>query len=128
MKQPCHRIRRPTRFTGNLTVKQLDNFSKGFLLGVLVGEGHFGGDGRQPQITLRMHTDHESLFRWIEKTFPGGKLYGPYRHGGRSYYQWMARGEFLRTILVPLLNEHLTETHDRKSYDRYLAMKKRYRL
>src|SRR5262245_24853141 len=33
----------------------LDDFSIGFLLGLLVGEGHFGGDGRQPQVTLRMH-------------------------------------------------------------------------
>ena len=24
--------------------------------------------------------------------FPDPRLYGPYHHGGRSYYQWMARG------------------------------------
>ncbi len=34
--------------------------------GILVGEGHFGGDGRQPQVTLRMHVDHEALFRWLD--------------------------------------------------------------
>ena len=100
----------------------------GFLLGVLVGEGHFGGDGRQPQITLRMHTDHEALFRWLEETFPGGKLYGPYHHGGRSYYQWMARGEFLRQTLVPLLDRYLDERMDGKAHRRYLEMKDRYRL
>ena len=27
--------------------------------------------------------------------FPRTKLYGPYHHGGRSYYQWMARGRAL---------------------------------
>ena len=27
------------------------DLSVGFLLGLLVGEGHFGGDGRQPQVT-----------------------------------------------------------------------------
>jgi len=75
----------------------------GILLGILVGEGHFGGDGRQPQVTLRMHTRHERLFRWLETRFPGGKLYGPYHHGGRSYYQWMARGEYLRKAIVPLI-------------------------
>ncbi len=103
-------------------------FAKGFLVGVLVGEGHFGGDGRQPQVTLRMHTDHEALFRWIESTFPGGKLYGPYHHGGRSYFQWMARGRFLRDELLPILEEHLAPELDRKSYDRFVAMKERYRL
>lgn len=104
------------------------SFDQGFLLGVLVGEGHFGGDGRQPQVTLRMHTDHEALFRWIERAFPGGRLYGPYHHGGRSYYQWMARGRFLREQLVPLLDEHLTAERDRKSYERFQEMKRRYRL
>lgn len=78
-------------------------FDEGFLLGLLVGEGHFGGDGRQPHVTLRMHVRHERLFRWIDERFPGGRLYGPYHHGGRDYYQWMARGEYLRETLLPLL-------------------------
>src|SRR4029434_7420103 len=75
------------------------DFSLGFLIGLLAGEGHFGGDGRQPQITLRMHTRHERMFRWLERTIPEGKLYGPYHHGGRSYFQWMVRGNFLRESL-----------------------------
>ena len=78
------------------------------LVGILVGEGHFGGDGRQPQVTLRMHVRHEALFLWLGTHFPGGRLYGPYHHGGRSYFQWMARGAFLRERLVPLLDRHLT--------------------
>lgn len=44
----------------------------------LVGEGSFSGDGRQPQIQLRMHIRHEGTFRWILRTFPGGKLYSSY--------------------------------------------------
>jgi hypothetical protein len=83
-----------------------DDFSVGCLLGLLAGEGHFGGDGRQPQVTLRMHVRHEALFRWLERSFPGGKLYGPYDHGGRHYYQWMARGEYLRRVLAPLIHAH----------------------
>ena len=65
----------------------LSEFEIGYFVGILVGEGHFGGDGRQPQISLRMHTDHERLFRWLEAHFPNAKLYGPYHHGGRSYFQ-----------------------------------------
>ncbi len=103
-------------------------FAAGFLVGILVGEGHFGGDGRQPQITLRMHTDHERLFRWLERAFPGGRLYGPYHHGGRSYYQWMARGRFLRERLLPLLDRHLTAELDGKAFRRYRQMKERYGL
>lgn len=109
-------------------MKQHDHFSIGFFLGVLVGEGHFGGDGRQPHVTLRMHTDHEALFRWIEGRFPNGRLYGPYHHGGRSYFQWMARGKFLREELLPLLDQWLSPELDQKTWDRYQAMKTRYRL
>jgi hypothetical protein len=87
-------------------------FDLGLLVGVLVGEGHFGGDGRQPQLTLRMHTRHERLFRWLEKTFPGGRLYGPYHHGGRSYFQWMARGDYLRTVIAPAIASRLPAVDD----------------
>jgi hypothetical protein len=104
------------------------SFAEGYLLGILVGEGHFGGDGRQPQITLRMHTRHAALFEWILTAFPGGKLYGPYRHGGRSYYQWMARGRFLRETIIPLLDRCLTPEMDGHVYDRFQRMKRTYRL
>jgi len=99
-----------------------------FLVGVLVGEGSFGGDGRQPQVTLRMHVRHEALFAWIVAHFPGGKLYGPYDHGGRRYFQWMARGEYLRTELVPVLDRWLIPELDGWAHDRYQRMKATYRL
>ena len=108
--------------------RELSQFEIGFLLGVLVGEGHFGGDGRQPHVTLRMHTDHAQLFQWLMALFPGSRLYGPYHHANRSYYQWMARGTFLRDELAPILDAHLTGDLDRKTYERYQAMKHRYRL
>jgi hypothetical protein len=78
----------------------------GFLIGLLVGEGHFGGDGRQPQVTLRMHTRHEETFAWLRLNYPGSALYGPYHHGGRSYFQWSARGRYLRDQIVPLVERH----------------------
>lgn len=103
-------------------------FDAGFLVGILVGEGHFGGDGRQPQVTLRMHTDHEALFRWLVERFPGSRLYGPYDHSGRSYYQWMARGPFLRTTLLPILERHLRPEHSRRVWLRYQEMRREYRI
>lgn len=124
------------RFTLNLTVKQptryvrgmqLSDRETGFLLGLLVGEGHFGGDGRQPQVTLRMHTRHERLFRWLERALPGGRLYGPYRHGGRSYFQWMIRGTALREELVPLIVRH-RDLLDEHTESRFAAMCERYRI
>jgi hypothetical protein len=101
-------------------------FDVGFLVGLLVGEGHFGGDGRQAHVTLRMHVRHEAIFRWLERTFPGGRLYGPYHHGGRDYLQWMARGPYLRDELVPLLDRCLSPDLDRHSFERFELMKARY--
>lgn len=105
----------------------LDSLEEGFLVGILVGEGHFGGDGKQPQITLRMHIRHEKLFRWLEEKFPSSKVYGPYYHGGRNYYQWMARGQLLREEILPILSRHmgLLDDHVRARIE---DMCRRYRL
>src|SRR5579872_6790433 len=101
-------------------------FDFGFLVGLLVGEGHFGGDGRQPHVTLRMHERHQAIFDWLQRTFPGGRVYGPYHHGGRDYLQWMARGAFLRDELAPVLDQFLSPDLDQHSFDRYQLMKARY--
>jgi hypothetical protein len=113
-----------------MTVKQppLSEFDLGLFLGLLIGEGHFGGDGRQAQITLRMHTDREAIFRWLVDRFPDSRLYGPYHHAGRSYFQWMARGALLRETLVPLLADRLSPEIDRRSWERFQQMRERYRL
>ncbi|WP_309570062.1 hypothetical protein [Deinococcus sp.] len=103
-------------------------FEQGLILGVLIGEGHFGGDGRQPQVTVRMHTRHEALFTTLVTLIPGSKLYGPYHHGGRSYFQWMVRGALLRDTLVPMLDSLPLQTIDAHVYERYTDMKTRYHL
>lgn len=105
----------------------LDPRSQGFLLGLLVGEGHFGGDGRQPQVTLRMHVRHEKIFRWLESAIPEGRLYGPYNHGGREYFQWMVRGAYLRDTLAPFIAAHLDLVDDHVA-GRFHSMCERYRI
>ncbi len=105
----------------------MTDFEEGYLLGVLVGEGHFGGDGLQPQVTLRMHVRHEELFHRLLANVPGSKLYGPYHHGGRNYYQWMVRGKALREELLPLLLRRLDEM-DAHIRQRITDMVTRYRL
>jgi hypothetical protein len=106
---------------------QENDLAVGFLLGLLVGEGHFGGDGRQPQVTLRMHIRHEQTFEWLRRTYPGSALYGPYHHGGRSYYQWSARGRYLREVIVPLVQRH-RDLLDAYTADRFDTMCERYTI
>jgi hypothetical protein len=108
-------------------VTELSEFDHGLLVGLLIGEGSFGGDGKQPQITLRMHTRHEALFRWLMDRFPHTRLYGPYHHGGRSYYQWMARGRALVRDVLPLLEEAFSAaTLDDHAAARFDLMCERY--
>ena len=91
-----------------------------------MGEGSFGGDGKQPQVTLRMHTRHEALFHWLMERFPETKLYGPYHHGGRSYFQWMARGTCSCGTCCPLLEAELHPGLDGHAAQRLEAMRQRY--
>ncbi len=104
----------------------LSSFDQGLLAGLLIGEGHFGGDGKQPQITLRMHTRHEALFRWLMQRFPRTRLYGPYHHGGRSYFQWMARGVALVEDVLPVLEAGITPEVDAHAHARLEAMRENY--
>src|SRR5271154_7030543 len=105
---------------------ELTDFERGVVVGVLIGEGSFGGDGKQPQITLRMHVRHEALFRWLLARFPRTRLYGPYGHGGRSYFQWMARGVALVEDVLPLLEDRLSPELDGYAANRLNEMLERY--
>jgi hypothetical protein len=104
----------------------LSDFDRGIFVGLMVGEASFGGDGKQPQITLRMHVRHEALFRWLMDRFPRTRLYGPYHHGGRSYYQWMARGRALVRDVLPVLEEGLVPMLDGHAAERLDQMRQRY--
>jgi hypothetical protein len=99
---------------------------QGMIVGLLVGQGHFGGDGRQPHVTLKMHIRHEALLRWLEGRIPGSRLYGPYDHGGRRYFQWMARGPALVEQLLPLLEAQIGPELDGHAHERLTAMTERY--
>jgi hypothetical protein len=101
-------------------------FEEGVVVGLLVGVGSFGGDGKQPQISLRMHIRHEAMMKWLIERFPSTRLYGPYHHGGRSYYQWMARGPALVHEVLPVLERYLQPALDGYAAERLTAMVERY--
>ena len=104
----------------------LTPYEEGVIVGVLLGEGHFGGDGRQPQVTVRMHVRHERLVRWLHERLPRSRLYGPYHHGDRHYYQGMVRGPALAEDLYPLLERHVGPELDEHAHARIIAMRERY--
>jgi hypothetical protein len=104
----------------------LSEIDRGLVAGVLIAAGSFGGDGKQPQITLRMHTRHEALMRRLVELFPRTKLYGPYNHGDRSYFQWMARGQALVEEVLPVLDEIITPEVDGPAAARLGEMRANY--
>ncbi len=106
--------------------REITDIERGLVTGLLIGEGHFGGDGKQPQITLRMHVRHEGIFRWLQGLFPHARLYGPYHHGGRSYYQWMARGRVLAEDVLPVLESVLSDRIDTHVSARIRDMRANY--
>jgi hypothetical protein len=105
---------------------ELSEFDRGVVVGLLIAGASFGGDGKQPQVTVRMHVRHETLFAWLMERFPDTRLYGPYHHGGRSYYQWMARGTALVRDVLPVLEGRLDSTLDGPAASRLDEMRRRY--
>lgn len=102
---------------------ELTPLEQGIVVGLLIGQGSFGGDGRQPQIAVKMHVRHERLLRWLVERFPRTKLYGPYDHSGRTFYQWMARGEALVDDVLPVLDAVTVDDH---AAERLRLMRERY--
>jgi hypothetical protein len=106
----------------------MSDFDAGVLLGILIEEGHFGGDRLRPQVTVKTHTRHEPLFQWLLSVFSDLRLYGPYQDGKRRFYQWMVRGKGLRERLIPLLDGLPLQDIDPHAFSRYQEMKGRYGL
>lgn len=106
----------------------ISDFDRGVLVGLFIGNGSFGGDGRSAHIIVKMHTRHEPLLRWVASVLPGSRVFGPYSHGGRDYCQLMIRGAALRDIVVPLLESTPWRSLDASSYERFAVMMRRYGL
>jgi len=125
---PCSSVKQSTVPSPEaLWALEPTEFEYGLLVGLLVGEGYFGGDKHQPSIVIKMHVRHLAIFNWLVARW-GGKLYGPYHHDGRHYYQWMARGRYLKEVLLPILAARMSREFDEHSWDRYQSMLRRYRL
>jgi hypothetical protein len=105
---------------------ELTDLDRGIVCGLLLSQGSFGGDGRQPQVTLRMHVRHERLLSWLMERFPRTRLYGPYHHGDRSYYQWMARGRALVEDVLPVLEGVVSADLDVPAAQRLEEMAAKY--
>ena len=104
----------------------LTDLERGLAAGILLSDGSFGGDGRQPHLILRKHVRHEALVRWLLARFPSSRLYGPYTHGDRSYFQWVARGRALVLDVLPVIEPLITPELDAHAAGRVGEMRSNY--
>lgn len=103
----------------------MGEFERGLIVGLFITSGHFGGDGRRPHAIVKMHLRNEPLLRLLERLFPGSKVYGPYRQGGRIFLQWVARGKTLSSLLSALDSVDLRSISPH-AFERLQAMRERY--
>lgn len=104
----------------------------GAALARFLDKANFGGDGKQAQVTLRLHQSEGEL-TWLLRRWPAGRLYGPYEYaykdgGVRRFYQLMYRGGDLRDGLIPFLERAEWAEWAPESYARYQQMRTRYRV
>ena len=92
----------------------MTTFRLGYALGLIVGEGCFTGDGEDKWLAVKLHANDPLPIEALRCAF-GGRVYGPFFHGGRHYRVWMLRGVELRRA-VPILEKHLPQSRKRDQF------------
>ena len=93
-------------------------FDVGYIMGLVVGEGSFTADRRQPYLQVKLHARDPFPIRHLAERL-GGRVYGPYHHQTRHYYVWLLRGPALRDA-VPIFQAYLPESWKREQFERWL--------
>jgi hypothetical protein len=99
-------------------------FEIGYIMGLVVSEGSFTADRRQPCLQVKMHARDPFPLRHLADRL-GGRVYGPYRHQTRHYYTWLLRGPALKAA-IPLFRAYLPESWRREQFERWLEQHSGY--
>jgi hypothetical protein len=115
----------PVKHDGGTTRER--HMATRFHFGFLVGEGHFGGAGRQPHVTLRIHERHEAIFDWLQPPFRAAGSTGRITTAGVTTSSgW--HGPSCAANWCLCSTGFPSPDLDRYSFDRYQLMKQRYPL
>jgi hypothetical protein len=104
---------------------QHDDFSLGYVMGLIVSMGSFTGDWRNPCLQVKLHQRDIAVLESLRQAL-GGKIYGPYQHGDRCYSMWMLRGDELEQA-VSLFVHYLPESYRRRQFVTWLNKYPRWR-
>ena len=88
-------------------------------MGLIVGEGSFTGDRQQPSLEVKLHRRDVEPLEHLQRIL-GGRIFGPYTHGGRNSFAYMLRGRELRGAL-PLIQTHLPSSWKRVQFEGWRA-------
>ena len=91
-------------------------------MGLVAGDGSFTGDRQQPSLEIRTHRRDIEPLEDVRRVL-GGRIFGPYAHGGRQLYVYMLRGRELKEA-VPIIHEHLPSSWKRVQFE---AWREKYR-
>lgn len=100
------------------------DFDIGYIMGLVVGEGSFSADRKQPFLQVRFHARDPFPLRQLAEQL-GGRVYGPYRHQTRHYFTWLLRGPELKAA-IPLFRDHLPESWKREQFERWLEQHQQF--
>ena len=99
-------------------------FEIGYIMGLVVSEGSFTADRRQPCLQVKVHARDPFPLRHLADRL-GGRVYGPYRHQTRHYYTWLLRGSALKAA-IPVFRAYLPESWRREQFERWLEQHSGY--
>jgi hypothetical protein len=102
----------------NVLFSRVREFDIGYIMGLVVGEGSFTADRKQPYLQVKLHVRDPFPLRHLAEQL-GGRVYGPYRHQTRHYYTWLLRGPALRAS-IPIFRAYLPESWKREQFERWL--------
>ena len=83
-------------------------------MGFIAGVGSFTGDRQQPSLEIRMHRRDMEPLEDVRRVL-GGRIFGPYTHGGRPLYVYMLRGRELKDA-IPTIQQHLPNSWKRVQF------------
>jgi hypothetical protein len=100
----------------------MSDFDKGFVIGLIVGEGSFTGDKRQPSLDVRMGSNDPAPILFLRRIF-GGAVYHYVRTAKdgrtRDFYDYHLRGGELKKS-IRFFDEHMIQSRKRNQFEDWL--------
>jgi len=93
----------------------MDEFTKGYIVGLMVIQAYFVIDSQQPYIGMKLSVDDPNPLFLLQDEL-GGKVYGPYNHNERRYWLWRLYSKDDIPEAIVFLDRYLPRGQKRNKY------------